>query len=111
MSRQALSREKACSRVTGFGKVTRKAPPEGSVGQHASLRASSGQREVCVLGQQGGSSCFRGRGMSLCLLPGFDGHWGGGEVWADEWPGAESMSLGSRQGRQAREHYKALGER
>lgn len=49
--------------------------------------------------------------MSLCLLPGFDGHWGGGEVWADEWPGAESMSLGSRQGRQAREHYKALGER
>lgn len=67
-----MSKEEVRSGVRG--KVTRRDPPEGSVGQQASLRASSGHREVC-LGEAGGgggvSSCSRGRGMSLCLLPGF----------------------------------------
>ena len=56
MSRQAVSREEVRSRVRG--KVTRRDPPEGSVGQQASLRASSRHREVC-LGEARGEGGFQ----------------------------------------------------
>lgn len=50
-----MSKEEVRSGVRG--KVTRRDPPEGSVGQQASLRASSGHREVC-LGEAGGGEGF-----------------------------------------------------
>lgn len=53
-----------------------------------------------MLGQQGGSSCFGGRGvqqkMSERPLPGFDSHQDGGGIWASEWCGVlDLMSLGA----------------